>query len=239
MTRLLRQKLEESLRRHLRKLRKANLSPVPRLLENDCADKHVDATPRRQLRLRSISDVASHFAALNSHDSEAMATKTATNVLLEGKQGNFRKLCSTKWEAGGEKQKDWGAQRRDKLGSNKRDADIHKELKRNVLVAARKYLSSIGAAEHASNLANADPQHSSGNQDATHQRSSGSNQDVAPQPGNANGGDAEHVKMRSAPTPAHRNERRSTERAVAQHRRTGTLHRALRLVLQSMVPIAP
>ncbi len=36
---------------------------------------------------RSISDVASHLAALNSHDSEAMAIKTATNTLLEGKQG--------------------------------------------------------------------------------------------------------------------------------------------------------
>ena len=86
MTRLLRQKLEESLRRHLRKLRKANLSPVPRLLENDCADKHVDATPRRQLRLRSISDVASHFAALNSHDSEAMARQLLTSCSKGSKE---------------------------------------------------------------------------------------------------------------------------------------------------------
>ena len=86
MTQLLRQKLEESLRRHLRKLRKANLSPVPRLLENDCADKHVDATPRRQLRLRSISDVASHFAALNSHDSEAMARQLLTSCSKGSKE---------------------------------------------------------------------------------------------------------------------------------------------------------
>ena len=41
-------------------------------------------------------------------------------------------------------------QPRDKFCSNKRDADIRKELEKNVLVAARKYLSSVGAVEHAS-----------------------------------------------------------------------------------------
>ncbi len=40
--------------------------------------------------------------------------------------------------------------RRDKFGSERNDADIRKELEKNVLVAARKYLSSVGAVEHAS-----------------------------------------------------------------------------------------
>jgi hypothetical protein len=59
-----------------------------------------------------------------------------------------------------------------------------------------------GAAERASHFADANPQHGNANQDATHQRNSGSNQDVTPQPGNVNGGAAEHASSSGEPTDA-------------------------------------
>ncbi len=62
----------------------------------------------------------------------------------------IRGLCSASKKADGAKHKPWGVKRRDHFGSERKDADIRKELEKNALVAARKYLSSVGAVEHAS-----------------------------------------------------------------------------------------
>ncbi len=146
--------------------------------------------------VRTISDVACLFARLSGADDEATEIHEAASALLQGKRESrvkIRSLCCASKKADGAKHKDWGVKRRDKLGSERKDADIRTELEERVLIAARKYLSSVVASEHAPKFANADPQQSSGNQDATHQRSSGSNQDVTPQPGNVNRGAAEHA----------------------------------------------
>ncbi len=154
--------------------------------------------------MRTILDVARLFASLSGADDEATGIHEAASTLVQGKRESrdkIRGLCSASRRADGAKHKPWGVKRRDKFGSERKDVDIRTGLEKKVLIAARKYLSSVVASEHASNVANADPQQSSGHQDATHQRSSGSDQDVTPQPGNVNRGAAEHASSPGEATP--------------------------------------
>ncbi len=177
------------------------------------AAEHAGAT---KTKVTHLTDIVRVFEPVQG-EPDADSIREAAVVLLSGKQGDLRRLCS-KPSRSTASSRNWGVSLRDRLsGAIRKDADIRKELEKKVLAAARKYLSSVGAAEQASNFANVDPRQSS-NQDATGQQSRSTKAGVVkhtscptdPQAEstseqqlhcNPSGGAAEHASSSADPTP--------------------------------------
>ena len=110
------------------------------------AAEHAGAT---KTKVTHLTDIVRVFEPVQG-EPDADSIREAAVVLLSGKQGDLRRLCS-KPSRSTAPSRNWGVSLRDRLsGAIRKDADIRKELEKKVLAAARKYLSSVGAAEQAS-----------------------------------------------------------------------------------------